>query len=97
MYNILILSCDFLVEEGDKGGLGGDELPHLDVPGRHGVPPLGWKLLSCSQCQKLGKKANLFLLAAQELTTNQKPGQQIDPTLPNDYNSQVSTPEQGTS
>ena len=29
-------------------------------------------------------------MAAQECTTNQNPGQQVDPTLDNDYNSQIS-------
>ena len=32
-------------------------------------------------------------LAVQEWTTNQKPGQQVDPALDSDYNSKVSAPE----
>ena len=39
----------------------------------------GAKLLSCSHCQELCQKASW--LAAQEWTTNKKPGQQVDTSL----------------
>ena len=41
----------------------------------------GWKFMSCSHCQKLCQQASVSWLAAQEWTTNQKPGQQVYLTL----------------
>ena len=58
----------------------------------------GWKLLSCSQRQELGQRANL---AFDWLPENKEPircqvsflSQLFDETLDIDYNSKVSTPE----
>ena len=46
--------------------------PHLV-----GVQDQGWKFMSCSHCQEL----------VADCLTNQKPGQQVGPSLDNDYNS----------
>ena len=52
---------------------------------------LGWKFMSCSHCQELGQQASWLLIGCTRVnTTNQKPGQQVDPTLDNDYNSKIS-------
>ena len=37
----------------------------------------------------IGQQASWLLIGCKEWTTNQKSGQQVDPTLDNDYNSQI--------
>ena len=60
-----------------------DTLNSVEVDGQ------GWKFMSCSHCQELCKSPNLasYWLYKGEVTTNQKPGQQVDPTLDDDSDS----------
>ena len=47
--------------------------------------------MSPSHCQELGQKASWLLIGYPRVnTTNQKPGQQVDPTRDNDNNSKIS-------
>ena len=48
--------------------------------------------MSCSHYQELCQQSSWLLIAKKECTTNQKLGQQVDPTLDFDNNSKVSTP-----
>ena len=54
---------------------------------RPSVMHQGWKFMIYSHCQELGQQANwLLIIATHEKATSQKPGQEVDPTLDNDYN-----------
>ena len=51
------------------------------------LAPQGWKFISCSHCQELDQQTSWLLIGC---ITNQMAGQQVDPILDPDSNSQVS-------